>query len=81
MPNTFYQDTTRKKEKFPRKVYMVHRNLDIVQKIKIKAGPDMVFSALTDEQQLSSLIVDPTGITSEFYMPPRTYGLTVTKSF
>jgi len=36
---------------------------------------------LTDEQQLSSLIVDPTGITSEFYMPPRTYGLTVTKSF
>jgi len=52
LPNTFYQDTTRKKEKFPRKVYMVHRNLDIVQKIKIKAGPDMVFSALTDEQQL-----------------------------
>ena len=36
---------------------------------------------LTDEQQLASLIVDPTGITSESYMAPRTYGLTVTKTF
>lgn len=36
---------------------------------------------LTDEQQLSHLIVDPTGITSEFYLAPRTYGLTVTKTF
>jgi iron complex outermembrane receptor protein len=36
---------------------------------------------LTDEQEISSRIVDPTGITSEFYMPPRTYGLTVTKTF
>lgn len=36
---------------------------------------------LTDEQQLSNLIVDPTGITSEFYMAPRTYGLTVTTTF
>jgi iron complex outermembrane receptor protein len=36
---------------------------------------------LTDEQQLANLIVDPTAITSEMYMAPRTYGLTVTKSF
>jgi iron complex outermembrane receptor protein len=36
---------------------------------------------LTDEQQLANLIVDPTAITSEMYMPPRTYGLTLTKSF
>ncbi len=36
---------------------------------------------LDDEQQLSSLIVDPTGITSQSYMAPRTYGLTVTKTF
>ncbi|WP_116367001.1 TonB-dependent receptor [Parahaliea mediterranea] len=36
---------------------------------------------LTDELVLSNLIVDPTGVTSEFYMAPRTYGLTVTKSF
>jgi iron complex outermembrane receptor protein len=35
---------------------------------------------LTDEQQLASLIVDPTAITSEMYMAPRTYGVTVTKS-
>ena len=34
---------------------------------------------LTDEQQLANLIVDPTAITSELYMPPRTYGVTVTK--
>jgi iron complex outermembrane recepter protein len=36
---------------------------------------------LDDEQQLASLIVDPTQITSESYMAPRTYGVTVTKSF
>jgi len=36
---------------------------------------------LDDELQLSNQIVDPTGVTSEFYMPPRTYGVTVTKSF
>ncbi|MEQ8515270.1 MAG: TonB-dependent receptor, partial [Chromatocurvus sp.] len=36
---------------------------------------------LDDELQLSNQIVDPTGVTSEFYMPPRTYGITVTKSF
>ena len=36
---------------------------------------------LDDEQQLASLIVDPTQITSESYMAPRTYGLTVTKTF
>lgn len=36
---------------------------------------------LTDELQLSSLIVDPTQITSEFYMPPRTYGVSVSKSW
>ncbi|GAB3273250.1 TonB-dependent receptor [Parahaliea aestuarii] len=36
---------------------------------------------LTDELVLSNLIVDPTGVTSEFYMAPRTYGLTVTKNF
>jgi iron complex outermembrane receptor protein len=36
---------------------------------------------LTDELQLASLIVDPTGITSESYMAPRTYGLTVSKAF
>lgn len=36
---------------------------------------------LTDELQISNRIVDPTAITSELYMPPRTYGLTVTKGF
>jgi iron complex outermembrane recepter protein len=36
---------------------------------------------LDDEQQLASLIVDPTQITSESYMPPRTYGVTLTKIF
>ncbi len=36
---------------------------------------------LTDETVLSNLIVDPTGVTSEFYNPPRTYGVTVTRSF
>jgi iron complex outermembrane receptor protein len=36
---------------------------------------------LTDELEISNRIVDPTAITSEFYMPPRTYGLTVTKTF
>lgn len=36
---------------------------------------------LTDELQMSNQIVDPTAITSEFYMPPRTYGVTVTKTF
>jgi len=36
---------------------------------------------LTDELQLSNLIVDPTGVTSEFYMAPRTFGITVTKTF
>ena len=36
---------------------------------------------LSDELQISNRIVDPTAITSELYMPPRTYGLTVTKSF
>jgi iron complex outermembrane receptor protein len=36
---------------------------------------------LDDEQQLASLIVDPTQITSESYMAPRTYGVTVTKTF
>lgn len=36
---------------------------------------------LDDEQQIASLIVDPTQITSESYMAPRTYGFTVTKSF
>ncbi len=35
---------------------------------------------LDDELQLSNQIVDPTGVTSEFYMPPRTWGVTVTKS-
>ena len=36
---------------------------------------------LSDEQQIASLIVDPTAITSESYMPPRTYGLTVARRF
>lgn len=36
---------------------------------------------LDDELQLLNQIVDPTGVTSESYMPPRTYGVTVTKSF
>jgi iron complex outermembrane receptor protein len=36
---------------------------------------------LTDEQIIASLIVDPTGITSEAYKAPRTYGLTVTKNW
>ena len=36
---------------------------------------------LDDETQIASLIVDPTQITSESYMAPRTYGLTVTKTW
>ncbi|PLW84176.1 hypothetical protein CWI75_02170 [Kineobactrum sediminis] len=36
---------------------------------------------LNDELQISNRIVDPTGVTSEFYMPPRTAGVTLTKSF
>ncbi len=36
---------------------------------------------LDDEQQISNRIVDPTQITSEMYMPPRTYGATVTVTF
>jgi iron complex outermembrane receptor protein len=36
---------------------------------------------LDDEQQIASLIVDPTQITSQNYMAPRTYGVTVTKTF
>ncbi len=36
---------------------------------------------LDDEQQIASLIVDPTQITSESYMAPRTYGVTVTKTW
>jgi len=36
---------------------------------------------LDDEQQIASRIVDPTAITSESYMAPRTYGATVTMSF
>lgn len=36
---------------------------------------------LSDELLVSNRIIDPTGIASEFYMPPRTYGLTVTKGF
>lgn len=36
---------------------------------------------LSDEMQISNRIVDPTAITSELYMPPRTYGLTVNYNF
>ncbi|MGD2129127.1 MAG: TonB-dependent receptor [Lysobacterales bacterium] len=36
---------------------------------------------LTDEQQIANQIVDPTAITSDMYMPPRTYGVTVTAVF
>ncbi len=36
---------------------------------------------LNDEQQIANRIVDPTGITSELYMAPRTYGATLTKTF
>ncbi|WP_444928437.1 TonB-dependent receptor [Microbulbifer sp. SSSA002] len=36
---------------------------------------------LGDKDQIAHRIVDPTGITSEKYMPPKTYGVTVTKSF
>ncbi|MFS1524668.1 TonB-dependent receptor [Microbulbifer sp. 2304DJ12-6] len=36
---------------------------------------------LGDEDQTVSLVVDPTGITSEKYMDPRTYGITVSKTF
>ncbi|RLQ22538.1 TonB-dependent receptor [Seongchinamella sediminis] len=36
---------------------------------------------LTDELVLSNQIVDPTGVTSEFYKAPRTYGVTLTKNF
>ncbi|MBA6413301.1 TonB-dependent receptor [Parahaliea sp. F7430] len=50
-------------------------------------SPDSSFTVdlwgknLTDELLLSNQIVDPTGVTSEYYMPPRTYGVTLTKSF
>jgi len=36
---------------------------------------------LSDEKQIATRIVDPTAITSEAYMPPRTYGFTVSKRF
>ncbi|MGL4564994.1 MAG: TonB-dependent receptor domain-containing protein, partial [Halioglobus sp.] len=36
---------------------------------------------LRDEQQIASRIVDPTAITSESYMAPETYGITVAKRF
>jgi iron complex outermembrane receptor protein len=36
---------------------------------------------LRDEQQIASRIVDPTAITSESYMAPRTYGVTIGKVF
>jgi iron complex outermembrane receptor protein len=36
---------------------------------------------LDDEQQIANRIVDPTQITSEMYMPPRTYGATMTVTF
>ncbi len=36
---------------------------------------------LNDELQVTNRIVDPTGVTSEYYMPPRTAGVTLTKSF
>jgi iron complex outermembrane receptor protein len=36
---------------------------------------------IDDAQQIANRIVDPTQITSEMYMAPRTYGATVTKTF
>ena len=36
---------------------------------------------LSDEDRVASVTVDPTGITSEKYMAPRTYGVTVSKTF
>lgn len=36
---------------------------------------------LTDELVTANVVVDPTQVTSEYYKPPRTYGLTVTKHF
>jgi iron complex outermembrane receptor protein len=36
---------------------------------------------LGDKVQIAHQIVDPTGITSERYLPPKSYGVTVTKSF
>ncbi|MBN7798220.1 TonB-dependent receptor [Parahaliea mediterranea] len=36
---------------------------------------------LSDELVLAHQIVDPTGVTSEYYMEPRTYGVTFTKHF
>ncbi len=36
---------------------------------------------LTDELLIANMIVDPTAATTEYYKPPRTYGLTVTKHF
>lgn len=36
---------------------------------------------LRDEEQIASRIVDPTAITSESYMAPRTYGVTVSRNF
>lgn len=36
---------------------------------------------LGNKDQIAHRIVDPTGVTAEKYMPPKTYGITVTKSF
>jgi len=36
---------------------------------------------LTDETVIANRIVDPTKVTSEYYTAPRTYGVTVSKSF
>jgi len=36
---------------------------------------------LSDEQAIANRIVDPTKITAEYYKAPRTYGVTVIKSF
>ena len=36
---------------------------------------------LTDELIIANMVVDPTLVTSEYYKPPRTYGLTVTWHF
>jgi uncharacterized protein YndB with AHSA1/START domain len=45
-------NTERWRDSQTRKAYMVPRQHDLVQKMKIKATPDQVFSALTEEHEL-----------------------------
>ncbi len=52
MQDTVFNNFEKGKEYKVRKVYMVPRQHDLVQKLKIKASPVRVFAALTEEQEL-----------------------------